>query len=137
MNHILQTTLLLSLGAFYFFLPQDLVADFVPIVGKLDDFAFLLFLIFQSKKTIVHSCGKQEKPCPEVDSRFYSKTPHQVLELKPNASLADVKNAYRRLVRLYHPDKVNHLGEEIKSVANRRIIEIQRAYEELTRPGAA
>lgn len=32
---------------------------------------------------------------------------YQVLELKPNASLSNIKSAYRRLAKIWHPDKNN------------------------------
>ncbi|MBW2144864.1 MAG: DnaJ domain-containing protein, partial [Deltaproteobacteria bacterium] len=41
------------------------------------------------------------------------------------------KKAYRRLAGKYHPDRVNHLGEEFKELAERRFKEIQDAYQDL------
>ena len=42
---------------------------------------------------------------------------------------ADVKRAYRELLAKYHPDKVNHLGDEFKSIAEVKTREILEAYE--------
>ena len=33
----------------------------------------------------------------------------------------------------YHPDKVNHLGEELKKVAHEKTLEIKAAYEKLSK----
>lgn len=37
--------------------------------------------------------------------------------------------AYRNLVKSYHPDKVGHLAPEFTEVAERRMKEINQAYE--------
>lgn len=50
------------------------------------------------------------------------------LELREGASLAEVKAAYRRLVRTYHPDR--HAGDP---AAARITMELRTAYEALTR----
>jgi len=46
-------------------------------------------------------------------------------------SLDEIKSAYRKLAAQYHPDKVNHLGDEFKTLAEKKFKEIQEAYEEL------
>ncbi|MFW6147410.1 MAG: DnaJ domain-containing protein [Thermodesulfobacteriota bacterium] len=62
---------------------------------------------------------------------FAKRDPYEVLGLSRGASLDEVKNAYRQLANKYHPDKVNHLGEEFKQLAEKRFKEIQEAYQEL------
>ncbi|HUT69368.1 MAG TPA: DnaJ domain-containing protein [Desulfatiglandales bacterium] len=42
-----------------------------------------------------------------------------------------MKNAYRKLANKYHPDKVDHLGDEFRVLAEQRFKEIQEAYQEL------
>ena len=58
---------------------------------------------------------------PEL-RRYYAN-----LELPEGASLAEVKAAYRRLVRTYHPDR--HAGDP---AAARITMELRTAYERLT-----
>jgi hypothetical protein len=53
----------------------------------------------------------------------------RVLGLKSKVNAADVKRAYRELLAKYHPDKVNHLGEEFKRIAEARTREILHAYD--------
>jgi DnaJ-domain-containing protein 1 len=36
-------------------------------------------------------------------------------------------------MKLYHPDRVAELGEELQRVAHQKSIDIQRAYKELSR----
>jgi len=60
------------------------------------------------------------------DSHYY-----EVLGLKQGASQEDIKKAYRALSKEYHPDKVSHLGEEFRVVAEEKMKEINVAYQEL------
>jgi len=57
--------------------------------------------------------------------------PYQVLGVERNASPEEIKQAYRQLANKYHPDKVSHLGDEFKKLAERRFKDIQSAYQEL------
>lgn len=52
-----------------------------------------------------------------------------VLGLRGKVTAADVKRAYRELLAKYHPDKVNHLGEEFKCIAEVKTREILEAYD--------
>jgi len=56
-----------------------------------------------------------------------------ILGLAPGASFAEIKAAYRKLSMQYHPDKVGHLGEEFKNVAEEKMKDINNAYEFLKR----
>jgi DnaJ-domain-containing protein 1 len=47
--------------------------------------------------------------------------------------MEDIRRAYRRRMSEYHPDKVAHLGEEIRQVATEKSKEINAAYEEASR----
>ena len=49
-----------------------------------------------------------------------------------NATKEEIKAAYKRLASQYHPDKVSHLGEEFRVLAEQKFKEIQRAYQELS-----
>jgi len=54
---------------------------------------------------------------------------YAVLGLEPGADMEAIKKAYRALSMKYHPDKVGHLGEEFRSVAEEKMKEINVAYE--------
>lgn len=58
--------------------------------------------------------------------------PHVILGLPPDATRDDVRRAYRRLARMYHPDK--NPGDER---AGKRFRMIQRAYRTLSDPALA
>jgi len=56
---------------------------------------------------------------------------YEVLGLQPDASFEEIKKAYRKLSMKYHPDKVGHLGDEFKGVAEEKMKEINAAYQYL------
>lgn len=54
-----------------------------------------------------------------------------VLGLTEFATFEEAKLAYRNTVKQYHPDKVAHLGPELRVVAERKTKEIVAAYDEI------
>ena len=64
-------------------------------------------------------------------SQNSAKNPYEVLGIEPNASIEDIKKAYKTLANKYHPDKVQHLGDEFKALAETRFKDIQEAYQTL------
>jgi len=58
-----------------------------------------------------------------------------VLDLKPSASNEEIKRAYRRMISLYHPDKLAAKGhpEHMLKHANEKTQQIRKAYETICR----
>jgi DnaJ like chaperone protein len=56
---------------------------------------------------------------------------YDILEITPDATNEDVKKAYRRLAIQYHPDKVAHLGEDIRKSATEKFQKLNAAYEDI------
>lgn len=56
---------------------------------------------------------------------------YETLGLGPGASPEEIKNAYRKLSKEYHPDLVGHLGEEFRKVAEEKMKDINMAYQHL------
>lgn len=54
---------------------------------------------------------------------------YAVLGLSPGADMESIKKAYRTLSMQYHPDKVSHLGDEFRAVAEEKMKEINQAYD--------
>jgi DnaJ like chaperone protein len=67
----------------------------------------------------------------QTDKRFSKSDPYEVLGVRKQASIDDIKSAYRKLAAKYHPDKVDHLGDEFRTLAEQKFKEIQEAYQEL------
>lgn len=65
--------------------------------------------------------------------RDKSKTPYDILDIPPNADTDSIRLAYRRMAKLYHPDKVASLAPEFRDLAELRMKEINAAYQELLR----
>lgn len=63
------------------------------------------------------------------DSQNEDQRHARVLGLRGRVTPSDVKGAYRELITKYHPDKVIHLGDEFKQIAEQRTREIIAAYE--------
>ena len=51
-----------------------------------------------------------------------------LLQLPEVATMEKVSQAYRELIKLYHPDKVAHLGPELRQLAESKTKEINAAY---------
>ena len=58
---------------------------------------------------------------------------YKILGCEPGASKDEIKKAYRAASKQYHPDKVMHLGDEFKKVAEEKMRAINEAYKELSR----
>jgi DnaJ like chaperone protein len=61
----------------------------------------------------------------EVDSSY------KILEIDKSASDAELKQAYRKMVKKYHPDKLRNLGPEHVKGAEDKFRQVQRAYEQI------
>ncbi len=55
--------------------------------------------------------------------------PYKVLGVSPDAGDEEVKQAYRKLVRKYHPDR--YKDSDLADLANEKMKEINAAYEEI------
>lgn len=68
-----------------------------------------------------------------VKAMFVRSTDHayKILEVDPKATDAEIKKAYRNMVKRYHPDKVRSQDEAIRKGAEDKFREVQKAYEEI------
>jgi hypothetical protein len=128
----------LLLLSIYVFSPIDLVPDFVLGIGWLDDLALIgvaLYYFFyrQKKRGQPGTTGEfREDPRTEQEEKRSScPSPYNVLGVDQNATPEEIKIAYRRLAGQYHPDKVSHLGEEFRTLAEQKFKKIQEAYQQL------
>ena len=58
---------------------------------------------------------------------------YKILEIESNASQDDIKKAYRRMAKKYHPDKLRGQDPAMIKGAEEKFKEVQKAYETLIR----
>jgi DnaJ like chaperone protein len=151
--------ILLILAGLYTLNPYDIVPDLLVGWGWLDDVIIwiLLWRFLASRK--IRSAGNYgfyEHRDPRFKTHDQKRSssqkqsdqngpyagdtgpwdPYRMLGVDRSASADEIKHAYRELANKYHPDKLAHLGDEFKELAEKRFKEIQRAYQELTGKGA-
>lgn len=68
-----------------------------------------------------------------IKAMFYdaSGNAYKMLEIDKNATNDEVKSAYRKMVKKYHPDKLRDLGEEHLAGAKEKFQNIQNAYQQI------
>lgn len=137
-------TLLILAAVLYSLSPIDILPDWnIPGLGLLDDIAVLVILWqvyvrLKQKKGTYQGTGaagndrRDQKATSDTHSTSATQSPYEVLGVSRHANLDEIKQAYRQLAGQYHPDKVSHLGEEFRVLAEKRFKEIQAAYHELS-----
>jgi DnaJ-domain-containing protein 1 len=68
---------------------------------------------------------------PSTNDESIELDPYIVLGVSRNATREEIRVAYHREMANYHPDKVAHLGKDLKELANRKAQEINKAYTQL------
>ena len=68
-----------------------------------------------------------------LKAMFYADTDsdYKILETHNSATDEEVKKAYKKMAVKFHPDKVNHLGEEYQQDAKEKFQKVQQAYENI------
>ncbi|MFD1094430.1 TerB family tellurite resistance protein [Salegentibacter chungangensis] len=56
---------------------------------------------------------------------------YKILEIDKSASDAEVKKAYRKMAKKYHPDKLGHMDEAYRKGAEEKFRKVQDAYEQI------
>ena len=56
---------------------------------------------------------------------------YKILEIEKSATDSEVKKAYRKMASKYHPDKVNHLGDDLKHLAEEKFKAMNDAYQSI------
>jgi len=127
----------LLLGLIYLAIPMDAVPDALLGLGWTDDLILLLLAYWFVKRTSStryrqtggygsNGAQREEEPGKSADAE---KDPYEILGVSRNATKEEIRSAYRRQARRYHPDRVTHLGDEFQRLAKEKFQEIQKAYE--------
>ncbi len=73
----------------------------------------------------------QRQAPPEPESGPDPEAWHVILGVSPNAPAEQIRAAYKSLIRQYHPDKVASLGEDLRTLAERKSKQINAAYQQV------
>lgn len=122
-------------GAGYRFLDRHLVAALSPLRRKLASF-------LRAPKTApgaktqrtardggARSAGAGARARPVRDERLSPQL--AVLDLAPHATLVEVRSRFRALAKQLHPDRLSNRPEQERRTAERRLIEVVRAYKQI------
>jgi len=138
--------LLPVMALLYVLSPYDLVPDFFVGPGWIDDIIVLCGLWWYVSSLRRSRAGARKGNSGSPRGSFAGQggeapggrseafnarrppLPHEVLGVHRDASREEIRTAYRVLAAKYHPDKVMHLGEEFRELAEIRFKEIQEAY---------
>lgn len=81
------------------------------------------------------SRGQPKAPIARTSANGGPRTPEEamaILQVTPGAERREIVKAYRKMVMQYHPDRVQHLGEKLRKMAEGEFQRVQAAYEMLT-----
>ena len=127
----------------YLVFPRDLIPDFLGRgFGFVDDLLLIAALIYFYRNRLREFAARATRESGGQDRRERSSPgqaaasegsfdPYKVLGIPPSATREAIRAAYKARMQEYHPDKVDHLGEELKELAHRKALEIQKAYQQL------
>jgi len=84
-------------------------------------------------QTIANYLGISHLDFESIKAMFYKSTDnaYKILEITKDATIDEIKMAYRKMAKKYHPDKVTHLGEEHRKGAEEKFKQVQEAYDQL------
>jgi DnaJ like chaperone protein len=104
-----------------FFANERVTDQELDLARKIAEFLGIFQYDFQ---TIQSRYMYRRQTTVNVEQHYYD-----VLGLQDGVDFVEIKQAYRKLSMKYHPDKVAHLGEEFKGVAEEKMKEINAAYQ--------
>ena len=117
----------LMFGAVLYLLsPFDLLPEALTgLIGYLDDVLALAVAFYLARRFAPGSS-------PPARADRVRRDPYEVLGVSRGASQEEVRQAYRRMMADYHPDKVAHLGPDLRKLAEAKATAINEAYRALT-----
>ena len=75
--------------------------------------------------------GGSSSSSSSYSTRTATDNDYRILEVSPDASDEEVKKAYRAAAKKHHPDKVSHLGEDVRKAAEVKFAQVNEAYERI------
>ena len=143
--------LVFILALVYILSPVDILPDGFPVLGWIDDIIIawiaayyfshgrlppVIQRLFSSGKKQENlrsgkgKSGSEDRESP-ADGHGEPGDPWEVLGVSRGAGPEEIRAAYQRAVKQYHPDRAAHLGPELRRLAHEKFVRIQEAYEKL------
>ena len=72
---------------------------------------------------------QKHKKKPTISRNSNLKLASEIIGVSEHANMDEIKKAYRKLVKLHHPDRFFNQSEGQQRIAKERFMEIQKAYE--------
>ena len=133
MNFLKTSNAALILAIVYFVFPLDLIPDIFGPFGRLDDLIVFGLAIWRVVKDRQQRASSQNSSSAAASTKENQPDPYEIFKLPRGATRSEIDTRYKELARDYHPDRVAHLGEDLRTVAHEKMIEIQEAYNTLIR----
>ena len=99
---------------------NDIHTSEINLINKISTYLNINQYDFESIKSMFVSKGNDNL------DKWYA-----ILEVDKNATDNDIKKAHRKMVRKYHPDKLQGVGEDIVKLAEEKFLLVQQAYEQI------
>ena len=99
---------------------NDIHTSEINLINKISTYLNINQYDFESIKSMFVSKGNNNL------DKWYA-----ILEVDKNATDNDIKKAHRKMVRKYHPDKLQGVGEDIVKLAEEKFLLVQQAYEQI------
>lgn len=77
--------------------------------------------------------GVQHRDFESIKAMFFKSadSAYTILEIERTATDSEIKAAYRRMAKKYHPDKLQHMDEAYQKGAEEKFRKVKEAYEQL------
>ena len=87
-------------------------------------------IILNKKKEEKQNSSNQNKNRTESsqNKQFSIDEAYKILEINENSNSEEIKTAYKKKIKEYHPDRLSGLGAELQQLAHQKTQEINSAY---------
>lgn len=89
----------------------------------------ILFIVFLVIRYIRQQWIRMKETSRSSESTQKKKNPYEVLGVSSKASIEEIKKAYRAKCKENHPDGVTHMSKELQYLAEKKMKEINEAYQ--------
>lgn len=96
---------------------------------------YVIWKVYQDLYEKMRSSNKGPSPTADTGEKSTASSPVpqwacQCLGVQEDTPPKEVNAAYRNLIKQYHPDRMEGMGQELRELADKRTKEINQAYVE-------